>query len=108
MNQREVKNAVKHLIKTCTCQGCKQKFDPEEICVVATTKFEGLFELYCVKCKLSAIVTVMITPEFEISDRMPLHMGSLHRVSQNDILDVKNFLSKFDGNFKRAFNFKES
>ncbi|MBI4234780.1 hypothetical protein HY604_00605 [Candidatus Peregrinibacteria bacterium] len=98
MNQREVKNAVKHLQKTCTCQCCKQKFDAEEIEVVATTQFEGLFELHCPKCKLSAVVTVVITPEFE----------TLHRVSQNDILDVKNFLSKFDGNFKRAFNYKES
>ena len=104
MTFKEIKSAVKHLQSTCKCQGCNQKYTQDDISIVATTKMEGLFELFCNQCALSAIVTVVITPEMEISDASTAMPRQHRSVSENDILDCKNFLAKFDGNFKKIFN----
>ena len=60
----------------------------------------------CKKCGHSAIINVLITPEVEIKKKRLKKTGDRkHRkISQNDILDIKNFLDNFDGNFKKIFH----
>jgi hypothetical protein len=100
---------------------CKEAYLMEDINVIATTKQEGLFEMRCPKCKASTIATVILTPKdaknkeesYEVSEDIPAseeveiteHSGprSHKAISPNDILDVKNFLNNFDGNFKKIF-----
>lgn len=104
MKFSEIKTALKHLAKTSNCLHCKEKYELEDINVVATTKLEGLFEMQCTKCKTSTIVTVLLAPEIEIKKQnvKRQHQG-LAGISENDVLDIKNFLNKFDGNFKKIF-----
>ncbi|MFA6918172.1 MAG: hypothetical protein WC285_05090 [Candidatus Gracilibacteria bacterium] len=61
-----------------------------------------MIEMRCAKCKLSTLVTVIVTPAaLEIKEQNHrTHRG----ISDNDILDVKNFLNNFDGDFKKVFN----
>jgi len=114
MNLNEIKNAITHLQKSCSCSQCKSKYDTTNIQIIATTGIEGLLEMRCPKCHTSTLVTVLMTtidstnlPQIETvtsenADR--IHKGI---ISKDDILDVKNFLITFDGNFKKIFN-KES
>ena len=100
MNFKEIKNAVEHLQKTCKCMQCNIGYNPEDIHVIATTKIEGLLETKCNKCKTSTIVTILIAPKIEIKEQNTRkHQG----ISPDDILDIKNFLSTFDGDFKKIF-----
>lgn len=102
MNFKEIRTTVEHLLKTSKCQGCKQKYIEENIHLIATTKTEGLFELRCLACRTASIVTVVIAPpgiRTKNRDTTRTHGG----ISENDILDIKNFLTKFDGNFKKIF-----
>ncbi len=108
MNFREITEAIQHLLKTSNCANCKKSHTEEDIQVVATTRLEGLFEMKCDHCKSSTIVTVMLTPEIEVkktnpsSERKP--QGIKGNISNNDILDIKNFLNNFDGDFKKIFS----
>jgi hypothetical protein len=102
MNFKEIRTTVEHLLKTSKCQGCKKNYTEENVHLIATTGSEGLFELRCNDCRQASIVTVVITPpelRVKSKDMNRKHGG----ISENDILDIKNFLTKFDGNFKKIF-----
>lgn len=106
MNYPEIENVIKHIHQTCKCIQCHEKYDLEDIHIVATTKAEGLFETRCKKCKCATIITVLLAPEMEIKKKRvseKLDIREHGGISKNDILDMKNFLNKFDGNFKRLF-----
>lgn len=110
MNYNEVKSAVRHLLKTSQCAGCKNKYNFEDVHVLATTKSEGLFELRCKHCNSSTLVTIFLTPlqSTPTSTKQNLQpeittTREHQKISKNDILDMKNFLNKFDGNFKKIF-----
>ena len=104
MNLNEIKTVVDHLNKTSKCPSCDGKYKKENINIIATTNTEGLFELYCHKCKANSIANVIATPSSEyIAEFNRGHKG----VSKNDILDVKNFLNTFDGDFKKIFSRKK-
>lgn len=109
MKFSDIKTALKHLVKTNHCLHCQNQYDLEEINIIATTKLEGLFEMHCNKCHLSSIITVVVYPEIEVRKGNPdqimekSHERSHNGISQNDILDVKNFLNNFDGDFKKLF-----
>lgn len=104
MNINQIKKAVKYIQSNCPCNVCGKKAKNADIYVIASTKLEGLFEVYCPKCQASSIISVMVS-KIAPEERMhrDLDLGGPHQVSQNDILDLKNFLSGFDGNFKKIF-----
>jgi len=106
MNIPEIKSAAKHIQKTCKCLQCNQEYKLKDINIVATTNSEALFELVCEKCQSSSIVTVLLSPE---SDTRVEIKKSHHpsEISQDDVLDIKNFLTTFDGNFKKIFTKKK-
>lgn len=109
MNYPEMENVVKHLKKTSKCLQCGSGYDLEDISIIASTKTEGLFETRCKKCECSTIVTVMLAPELEIKNQKMKEASQARThggISQNDILDMKNFLNNFDGNFKKIFSKK--
>lgn len=106
MNLPEIENAILHLHKTCKCQQCKKAYKIEDIAIVASTKTEGLFDLKCEKCKSSTIVSVLMTPE-EGKKNQPAPSRLHRKISPNDVLDMKNFLTTFDGNFKKIFTRKK-
>lgn len=110
MNLPEINNAAKHLKKISKCPHCKGKYNMPDIDVVATTKNEGLFEMKCANCHNSTIVTVLVTEEQNskptIKENTLINDRRHRSISQNDILDVKNFLDSFDGNFKKIFSKK--
>lgn len=97
MKFSDIRSAVKHLLKNTQCTQCQKKYDVEDVRVIATAGTEGLFELTCVNCKLSTMVTMTKTPTEERAHKS---------ISEDDVLDIKNFLNKFDGNFKKIFTNK--
>ncbi len=108
MNFSEIEHAVSHLLKTCECTSCKDKYKKNDIHIIATTQNEGLFELKCAKCKTTTIVSVIQesaakSKDAELKIKEPI-IDREHRViSPDDVLDTKNFLKNFDGYFKKIF-----
>lgn len=102
MNLNEIQSTVKQLIETCDCLGCKSKYAEDKISVIATTQNEGLFEMHCEKCHSNSLVTVMISRTVHLEGNKRQH-SKIENISKNDVLDMKNFLQGFDGNFKKIF-----
>ncbi len=100
MNFRELRSAIKYIQKECKCTDCNTKYREVDIHTIATTKDEALFELQCNKCGLNTVITM----KNQLS--IDLEYASKNKISQDDILDMKIFLNKFDGNFKKLFNSK--
>jgi len=103
MNTNEIKSTVKQLTETCACLECKTKYIEDKISVIATTKNEGLFEMHCEKCNTTSLVTVMISKTVRLEGQNRKH-SKIESISKNDVLDMKNFLQNFDGNFKKIFS----
>jgi hypothetical protein len=109
MNFSEIEHAVRHLISTCKCESCDDKYKKNDVHIIATTKVEALFELKCKKCKTTTIVSVIQEPVANTASTKNMKikepiMDREHRViSRDDVLDTKNFLKNFDGNFKKIF-----
>ncbi|MFH1218536.1 MAG: hypothetical protein V1679_01710 [Candidatus Peregrinibacteria bacterium] len=104
MNFDQIKRTLEHIQKTCKCTQCNLKYTPEDIQIVATTRTEGLFEVKCKKCQTATIVSVIMTKENGQKEPMIENRIREHRkISENDILDIKNFLINFDGDFKKIF-----
>lgn len=109
MNFGDIEKTVRHIKETCICLHCRSGYESNDIQLIATTKVEGLFEIICKKCGASSIITVVLTPESKIQNaKIKQEISRNHRkISENDILDIKNFLNNFDGNFKKIFTEKQ-
>ncbi len=94
MRFSDIKNAIKHMLKTSKCLKCEKKYTNHSINIIATTQNEGLFEAVCDHCGSSTIITMLMTPETNREHKS---------ISKNDVLDIKNFMSRFDGDFKKLF-----
>jgi hypothetical protein len=106
MNINDIKKTIEHISKRCKCLECKNKLKIEDINVIATTNKEGLFETKCSKCNCSSIINVVISTQNpfkqnkkSVSEKIS-NTKTTEIITTNDILDIKNFLNNFDGNFK--------
>lgn len=103
MNLKELTEIIQHVRKTTECPHCKRKYNTQDISVLASTKFECLLELKCHYCKKTALTDIVATPKKP--NNVPLiNQVITNRITYNDILDVKNFLDNFDGDFKKLFH----
>ena len=107
MNLNELALIIKHVRKNSSCPNCKKRYNVQNISILASTKFECLLELKCSYCKKTALIDIVATPKKgpEALNNIPLINQVIRNgVTDNDILDVKNFLDNFDGNFKKLFH----
>lgn len=103
MNITEIKSAAKFLKETSRCTKCDKRFKESEIHVLGSYGLEAYFELRCNKCEISAILSIFFSPteeNCEHHETLREHQG----ISKNEYLDFKNFLNKFDGNFRKYFS----
>jgi hypothetical protein len=105
MNYPELKEIIKQLKKTAPCNVCHKKFMDEDLQVVSTYQNEGLFHFNCHNCKNQLMIHVAISgsPDEEGGTNFSIKTRNADKVDPNEILDMHNFLRKFDGNFKELF-----
>lgn len=102
MNYSEIKDIVRHLKKNSTCHVCNRKFVNEGIQVLFTFGQEGMFVFTCTYCLSQVFVHVSILDKQAKVKAMNMTNGN-ESISQNDVLDIHNFLNKFNGDFKTLF-----
>jgi transcription initiation factor IIE alpha subunit len=105
MNYKELKEITKQLKKTIPCNVCQKKFVDEDLQVISTYQQEGLFQFNCSNCKnqLMVHVSIMFQNE-EKSANFNIKSRSADQVNPNEVLDMHNFLNKFNGDFKELFS----
>lgn len=97
MNYEDLKAILRHLKDMMKCTKCDTRFRDKNITILATIPAEGLFQLYCQKCNHSMLVNIAIPAEGEG------HTISKESITANEILDMRNFLKNFNGDFKKLF-----
>jgi hypothetical protein len=103
MNFAELKEIIKYLKKTVTCTTCNKKFINEDIRVLSTIGTEGLFHIHCHHCHNEVIVHITIFEQTSEKSSISIETRKAGNISENDILDIHNFLKQFNGDFKQLF-----
>jgi hypothetical protein len=92
MNYNDLKKLVRYLKETTKCPNCKKNFLNKNIIILAILPSEAVIQLDCNKCRCATLVTA------------GKNLDSLATgINKNDILDMHNFLSRFNGDFKNLF-----
>ncbi|MBT3704475.1 hypothetical protein HOG17_01710 [Candidatus Peregrinibacteria bacterium] len=103
MNFFELELIIKHVRKNNTCPHCDKRYNIKDISVLASTQQECLLELKCQYCKKTALTDIIASSKAP-KDVPLINQMIKNGITDNDILDVKNFLESFDGDFKKLFH----
>jgi hypothetical protein len=107
MNLNDLTTIIRHVRKNTQCPHCDRKYNTQDISVLASTKNECLLELKCHYCKKMALTDIVASAKGEAeirNNKIPLiNQVIKNGITDNDILDVRNFLGSFDGDFKELF-----
>lgn len=107
MNLNDLTTIIRHVRKNSSCPHCERKYNSQDISILASTQNECLLELKCHYCKKTALTDIVTTMKGQVKsteNNVPLiNQVIKDGITDNDILDVKNFLENFDGDFKKLF-----
>lgn len=103
MNYSELKEIIKHIKKVIPCGNCRKKFNDDDIHVLSTFQNDALFYFHCHFCNNQLVVHVSIVEQGKKNNKINIQAQSAPKISTNEILDLHNFLNKFNGDFKELF-----
>lgn len=104
MTYNELKSIIKHLKKEVPCNSCDKKFDDNSIKVLSSYNSDAIFHFDCPHCKNQLIIHVSVLEQNEKESKINISAHKPENISKNDILDIHNFLSQFNGDFKKLFS----
>lgn len=103
MNYIELKEILREIKKTMPCQKCGHFYKDEEIWILGTIFQQGFFITHCSKCKNEMIINMSFHTH-RIAHRSIKKTAKFQPISTNDILDMRNFLKQFNGDFSSLFS----
>lgn len=113
MKYEEFKKIIKHLVKRVNCPNCEAKYKEKDLSIIATMPEEMLLSSTCTACNVQAVIHVALYTDGEIyegedfpTEHIQFETTLAPIVSEDDFLDIKNFLSGFNGDFKKLFSSK--
>ncbi len=102
MNFEEFKKVIEEIKSDIPCRDCGSAFNDSDIRIIGSVLTETYIIARCHACSNTTIINVVATPH-----RKHRKLKQSPKViTQNDILDMQNFLKDFDGDFSRLFNNK--
>lgn len=106
MSEQFIKKVVVSTIGTCA--NCGQTYDEACASIVGHQEDLWFLSLICDRCQSRGLVAALVkeSGQFAITDLSPSELERFRDaplVGADDVLDVHQFLSGFDGNFKALF-----
>lgn len=98
MTFEELKDIVKRLLKDLKCANCSHHYENNGVRFLAAYCCEAVFHFLCLNCLYQVIVQVQLFDGEEGEE------GKTMTITQNDVLDIHNFLNQFNGDFKQLFS----
>lgn len=98
----------KQLLMTHRCSNCRQRFDRDRFSIVARHEKLWVVSARCSACHMSQMFWVSLRHGIqpapsEISPVEQRRLEMLPPVSPDDVLDMHQFLDRFDGDFRSLF-----
>ena len=110
MNFTDLADIIAYIEVFVPCRGCKKKYTPNNIIVIASMPMECLLAAQCPGCDVQALLNVIFTDESSPDEAkgsrksIDVRTKGSARISSNDVLDIKNFLKSFEGDFREIFS----
>lgn len=102
MKLNHLTEIVKNVQKTLTCPKCGKLFAGESVEVVDITGDRGLFSAHCLHCNSATLVSMSVRDFRQKIAQREKQVGkvTIGKVSPADVVEMKNFLEGFNGDFK--------
>jgi hypothetical protein len=103
---------IKQLISSITCGSCGKNYDEDHIEIIEHKEEMWFLRVSCPHCQLKCLVAAIVREDDEsevITDLMPAELEKFKNrdgISEDDLLDMHDFLKNFDGDFPHAFRQK--
>lgn len=105
---------IKRLIATIKCATCGQHYHEDQIEIVERNDDVWFLNVFCSCCQVKSMVAAVIKTEKEagaVNDLTGAEVARFQRidgVDGDDILDMRQFLKNFDGDFSSLFQENKS
>jgi hypothetical protein len=109
MSLSSLTEIVKNATASIKCPKCTKGFADNSVEVVDITGDRGLFSGHCRYCNSATLVSMNIK-EFrqKIAKRnKQISKIVVNKISPTDVVELKNFLADFDGDFKKILGQKK-
>lgn len=93
MNYKDLKELIKYLRDVTKCPHCKKVFLESDVSILATLPTEAVFQLDCHNCHNTLLVNIGLNN----------HNQTNSVISSDDISNMHEFLTEFNGDFKQLF-----
>jgi transcription elongation factor Elf1 len=112
MNFKILKEVIMTLKKKVKCPGCDKHIANREIFIEAVQDKSAVIRCECSRCESKTIIELSLVNSNEVAEQfneVRQHQGlqvkahAIKTISNNDVLDIKNFLKDFTGDFKNMF-----
>ncbi len=100
---------IKRLIATIKCGTCGQNYREDHVDIVKHDDDVWFLNVFCPSCKVKSLVAAVIKREKDIEAVNDLTGAEITRfehldvVDGDDMLDMREFLKNFDGDFSTLF-----
>jgi len=106
VNEQFIKQVVASTVGSCG--NCGQRYDESSISVVGHQDDLWFLSLTCSNCRSQSLVAALVKESFQIAatDLLPDEAERFRdapAVGADDVLDIHQFLSEFDGDFRALF-----
>lgn len=103
MDYNELKEVIKYIKKTVPCSDCNRKFTDEGVKLVSQMGNDLLFHFTCANCGNQLLIHVTLSDQPQNPNRLKIDTHSASNISHDEVLDIHNFLNKFNGDFRSLF-----
>lgn len=112
MNYKILKEIIVTLKEKITCPGCNKHISNRETSIEDISDNQLIVKFSCTRCKCESLIEVNLIKTSDIAkaqNEARKHQGlqvtarTIKTISHDDILDAKNFLKNFTGDFKEIF-----
>lgn len=100
---------LKQLISTFRCHVCRRTFEQDHVRIAARQEKVWIVSVRCSRCRNQQMFCVVpkedesVAPFRDLTSDEEQEFGSLPALSSDDVLDMHEFLSEFNGDFKGLF-----
>jgi len=100
---------IKRLVTTIKCGICSRRYQGEDVRILGHYGDLWFLSVYCAACHSQGLVAAVIKegqlPELitDLAEAEYDKFREMDAVSENDLLDIHDFLKNFDGDFSHVF-----
>ena len=111
MNSYQLQELIKNIQSMMRCPSCGARYEADNIHFLGQLDMAALIQLDCQSCSLPVMATIIVSDKNQGSARIlsdisedELQVAKGDPVGTDHVVDMHQFLKKFDGDFDNLFS----